>query len=84
MMQTINGQFQNFMRMLQSDFDLLINLIGPKIATTETILRESISIQNRLAVILRFLVTGKSFTSLQCLLRMSKQVISNIVKLELT
>lgn len=77
--QEVNGQFQNFMRMSSSDFDFLINLIGPKIAKNETILREPISIQDRLAVTLRFLATGESFTSLQYLFRMSKQVISNIV-----
>jgi hypothetical protein len=66
-----------------SDFGLLINLIGPKFAKTETILREPISVQNRLAITLRFLAAGESFTSLQYLFRMSKQVISNIVKLDL-
>uniref|UniRef100_A0A2S2Q4X3 Nuclease HARBI1 n=1 Tax=Sipha flava TaxID=143950 RepID=A0A2S2Q4X3_9HEMI len=82
--QEINGQFQNFMRMSSSYFDLLINLIGPKIVKTETILREPIWVKDRLAVTLRFLATDESFTSLQHLLKMSKQVISNIVKLDLT
>lgn len=77
--QEINGQFQNFMRMTSTDFDLLINLIAPKIAKSEKIFRKPISVQERLVVTLRFLVTGESFTSLQYLFRMSKQVISNIV-----
>jgi hypothetical protein len=34
--QEINGQFQNFMRMTSTDFDLLINHIGHKIAKKET------------------------------------------------
>jgi hypothetical protein len=62
--QEINGQFQNFMRMSSSYFDLLINLIGPKIVKTETILREPIWVKDRLAVTLRFLATDESFTSL--------------------
>lgn len=77
--QEINGQFQNFLRMSSSDFDYLINLIGPKTEKTYTAIRESISVQERLAVTLRFLATGESFSSLQYLFRMSKQVISNIV-----
>ncbi|XP_022177580.1 uncharacterized protein LOC111038683 [Myzus persicae] len=50
--QEINGQFQNFMRMTSTDFDFLINLIGPKIVKSETILRKPISVQERLAVTL--------------------------------
>jgi hypothetical protein len=70
--QQINGKFQNFLRMSSSDFDYLINLIGPKIEKTYTALKGPISVQERLVVTLRFLATSESFSSLQYLFRMSK------------
>jgi hypothetical protein len=47
--------------MTSTDFDLLINLIGHKIAKKETGLRKPISVQEKLTVALRFLATGESF-----------------------
>jgi hypothetical protein len=77
--QEMSGQFNNFTRMHSDDYDLLLNLIGPKIARKNTVFREAISVQERLAVTLRFLATGDSYTSLQYLFKFSKQSISKIV-----
>jgi hypothetical protein len=77
--QEMSGQFHNFTRMHSDDYDLLLNLIGPKIARKNTVFREAISVQERLAVTLRFLATGDSYTSLQYLFKFSKQSISKIV-----
>lgn len=52
--QESSGQFHNFTRINSEDFDLLLNLIGSKIAKKNTILREVISAHERLAVTLRF------------------------------
>jgi hypothetical protein len=77
--QEMSGQFNNFTRMHSDDYDLLLNLIGPKIARKNTVFREAVSVQERLAVTLRFLATGDSYTSLQYLFKFSKQSISKIV-----
>jgi hypothetical protein len=79
LLKDLRGQFHNFTRMHSDDYDLRLNLIGPKIARKNTVFREAISVQERLAVTLRFLATGDSYTSLQYLFKFSKQSISNIV-----
>lgn len=59
------GNFRNFVRMASEDFEFLLGKIGPKIMKRDTHLRKAVSIEKRLAVTLRFLATGDSFTSLQ-------------------
>ena len=46
--------FRNFTRMTPSDFELLLQLIGPSIKKQDTNMREAIPISTRLAVNLRF------------------------------
>lgn len=65
--------------MSPTDFDIFINLVAPKIKKQNTHLRTAISVQDRLAVTIRFLATGDSYSSLQYLFRISKQCISSII-----
>lgn len=75
----IGGQFENFCRMSSEDFEYLLNLIGPEITRRDTNYRKAISAKDRLAITVRFLATGDSFTSLMYLFKVSKQSISYIV-----
>ncbi|CAH2006369.1 unnamed protein product [Acanthoscelides obtectus] len=77
--QEISGQYKNFTRMTPTDFENLLQRIGPHISKQETYFRTPISAQDRLAVTLRFLATGDSYTSLQYLFRISKQSIGRVV-----
>ncbi len=61
----LTGQYHNFMRMSCSDFEHLLQLIGPKITKCDTNIRPAISAQDRLALTLRFLATGNFYTDLQ-------------------
>ena len=75
-----NLHFRTFCRMSYSDFDAFINLIGPRISKKGTSFRKAIPVaERRLAVTLRFLASGDSFTSLSCLFIMSKQSVSTII-----
>jgi len=75
----VDDLIMNFTRMTIDDFEYLVSLIGPKIERTNTNMREPITVKERLAITLRFLATGDSYTSLQYLFRVSKSSISLIV-----
>lgn len=74
-----SGLFTNFSRMSQEDFQYLISLIGLKIGKKDTNYRDSIPVELRLAITLRFLATGDSYNSLMYLFRVSKPLISKII-----
>ena len=77
--QEVSGQYKNFTRMAPADFELLIHLNGPKIVKMDTRFRASVPVQEILAVTLRILSTGDSYTSLQNLFQISKQAISQTI-----
>jgi len=70
--------FRNFTRMKPSDFELLLQLIGPSIKKQDTNMREAIPIGMRLAVTLRFLATGDLYHTLMYIFRLSVPAISTI------
>ena len=77
--QSVSGLYKNFTRMSPSEFEFLINLIGKKISKKDTEFRKATSLQERLALTLRFLASCDSYVSLQYLFKISKQAISCIV-----
>jgi hypothetical protein len=56
--------FRNFTRMTASAFELLLQLIGPRIKKQDTNMREDTQISKHLAVTLCFLATGDSYSIL--------------------
>ncbi|XP_048484222.1 uncharacterized protein LOC119693663 [Plutella xylostella] len=74
-----SGEFDNFVRMSNSDFEFLIQKVSPVVAKQDTDWREAIPVKIRLALTLRYLATGDSFRSLHYLFKISSQLISRIV-----
>ena len=60
-------------------FEELLSLIYPRIIKQNTLMRESISPKERLAVTLRYLGTGEHFQSLSFSFKSSRQSISQII-----
>ncbi|CAH1987006.1 unnamed protein product [Acanthoscelides obtectus] len=79
LMQEDGAQFRNFTRMSSDDFFYLLESIRDKITRSDTHFRKAITAEERLAITLRYLATGDSFSSLQYLFNVSKQVISKFV-----
>jgi len=75
----LRGSFHNFLRMSSSDFEYILCKMKPIIKKSDTFMRQSIPVQETLAVTLRFLATGDSYMSLSYLFKISKQSISEIV-----
>ncbi|KAB0803454.1 hypothetical protein PPYR_00424 [Photinus pyralis] len=57
--------FKNYLRMDSATFSALLELVSPIISKENTIMRESISAEERLTATLRYLATGRSFEDLK-------------------
>ncbi|XP_037912468.1 uncharacterized protein LOC119652417 isoform X3 [Hermetia illucens] len=65
--------------MSQIDYNILLDMIRPLITKRDTVMREAIPAEIRLAITLRYLATGDSYASLSFLFKVSTQSISKIV-----
>jgi len=74
------GRCKKFAVMAPEDFELQINLVGPKIVKRVTRFVAPVPIQEGLAVTFRFLTAGDSYTRLQYLFQISKQAIRLYLK----
>ena len=66
-------------RMSPSTFEELLSLVGPKISKENTVMRDSVGPGERLAVTLRYLVTGDAQCTIAASYRMSPSTIGRII-----
>lgn len=71
--------FRNFVRMTPVNFENLLQKVAPYISKQNTHFRDAITPAEQLAVCLRYLATGDSYSSLMYLHRISKTKISQCV-----
>ena len=71
--------FQNYFRMDYRTYSNLLEILRPLITKKNTVMKESISANERLAITLTYLVTGKSFGQLRYSGVMGRFTISGIV-----
>lgn len=73
------ADFRNYLRMENHTFYELLNLVKPFIEKQNTVMRESISAEERLVATLRFLATGRSYEDLKFSCAISAQAIGRII-----
>ncbi|XP_052744678.1 uncharacterized protein LOC128199398 isoform X3 [Bicyclus anynana] len=73
-------KFYNYFRMQKTTFDNLLQKLSQELKHQDTFMRESISPAERLAVTLRYLATGDTFTDLYYSYRIGLKTISCIVR----
>ena len=71
--------YRNFLRVDLANFETLLAAVEPKISKKDTSMRPSIPPAEQLAVTLRFLATGESYTSLQYQFRIGKSTLSTLI-----
>jgi hypothetical protein len=60
--ESVEDTVKNFTRMSMIEFEYLAWLIFSKVEQIDTCMRQAITVKERLAINLRFLATGDSFT----------------------
>lgn len=73
------ADFKNYLRMENHIFYNVLNLVRPYIAKQNTVMRESISAEERLVATLRFLATGRNYEDLKFSCAISAQALGKII-----
>ncbi|XP_051561226.1 uncharacterized protein LOC127445288 [Myxocyprinus asiaticus] len=71
--------FHQYFRMSVSEFECLLQLVAPSLTRSETKLRKPIDPEQRLAVCLRFLSTGDSYTTIASSFLLGISTVAGIV-----
>ena len=71
--------FTNYMRMTPEFFEMMKTRLEPHLARQATNYRAPISVGEKLALAIRYLATGESYTSLSCQFRVGRSTISKFL-----
>lgn len=71
--------YKNYLRMDNTTFEYLLNLVSPYIAKQDTVMRNCIKAEERLAATLRFLATGRSLQDLKFSTCISASALCHII-----
>ena len=71
--------YKNYLRMSVDNFNEILTLVKDDLTKQNTHLRESIPAEVKLAITLRYLATGNTYTDLQYQFRVHKSTISGFV-----
>ena len=71
--------FTNYMRMTPEFFEMIKIRLEPHLARQATNYRAPISVGEKLALTIRYLATGESYTSLSCQFRVGRSTISKFI-----
>ena len=74
-----HSRIQNYMRMTPEFFEMIKTRLEPRLARQATNYRAPISVGEKLALTIRYLATGESYTSLSCQFRVGRSTISNFL-----
>ncbi|KAM4033986.1 uncharacterized protein ACNLHF_020696 [Anomaloglossus baeobatrachus] len=71
--------FRNYLRMSEESFKLLLQRITPLIQRKNTVMRAAVPVDERLAVTLQFLATGRSLQDLHFSSAISRPLLSSLI-----
>ena len=71
--------FTNYMRMTPEFFEMIKTRLEPRLARQATNYKAPISVGEKLALTIRYLATGESYTSLSCQFRVGRSTISKFL-----